>query len=62
MIPYPLVFFTVLTLTLLSASSAVTIALTVDTRTRPSAALVIRSLMQVTLLGTGAIVALLGVG
>jgi hypothetical protein len=61
MVSYSFVFFTVLALTLLSASSAAAIALMVDTRTRPSAALVVRRLMQVALLGASAMVALLGV-
>lgn len=57
--PFEVVFATVVALTILSAGSATAIVLVVDTRARPGARIVAVRLMEVAVLGAGAIAALL---
>ncbi len=57
-----LVFMAVVGISVASAVAAAAIAVAVDTRRRPAARKVIDRLMQIALLGAGAIVALLGIG
>lgn len=60
MMSHEMVFAAVLGLSVASAAAAVAIAVAVDTKRRPAAARAVDRLMQVALLGAGAIVALLG--
>jgi threonine/homoserine/homoserine lactone efflux protein len=55
-----ILFMAVLALSVASAVAAAAIAVAVDTRRRPAASKVIERLMQIALLGAGAIVSLLG--
>ena len=54
-----LLFWSVLGLTVASASAAVTVACAVDTRQRPAARRLVDRLMQISVLGAGALAALL---
>ena len=62
MVPFSIPFIVVLALTLLSASAAMAVALLVDTRSKPLAAVVVRKLLEMSLLGAAALVALAGAG
>lgn len=62
MMSYELVFMAVVGLSVASAAAAVSIAVAVDTRSRPAARKVVDRLMQIAVLGAGAIIALLGTG
>lgn len=55
-----ILFLAVLASSVASAAAAAAIAVAVDTRRRPAAGKVIERLMQIAMLGAGAIVALLG--
>ncbi|MBS3652581.1 hypothetical protein KEU06_28810 [Pseudaminobacter sp. 19-2017] len=57
--PFEIVFTTVVALTVLSAASATVIVLLVDTRARPGARIVAARLMEIAVLGAGAVIALL---
>ena len=62
MVSYLTAFVAVIGLTVASVVAAVSIAVTVDTKSRPAARRVVDRLMQIAVLGAGAIVALLGSG
>ena len=62
MVPFSIPFIVVLALTLLSASAAMAVALLVATRSKPLAAVVVRKLLEMSLLGAAALVALAGAG
>ena len=53
-----LVFLSVAAVTVLSGATATAITLTVDTRAKPAAKSLVDGLMQIALLGAGALVAL----
>jgi threonine/homoserine/homoserine lactone efflux protein len=55
-----MVFMAVVGISVASAAAGAAIAVVVDTRRRPAARRVVERLMQIALLGAGAIVALLG--
>jgi hypothetical protein len=57
--PFEIVYATVVALTVLSAASATVIVIAVDTRARPGARIVAARLMEIALLGAGAVIALL---
>jgi hypothetical protein len=57
--PFAIVFTTVVALTVLSAGSATAIVIAVDTRAKPAARVVAVRLMEIALLGAGAVIALL---
>jgi hypothetical protein len=57
--PFEIVFTIVVALTVLSAGSATAIVIAVDTRAKPGARVVAAQLMEIALLGAGAVIALL---
>ncbi|MBS3651932.1 hypothetical protein KEU06_25320 [Pseudaminobacter sp. 19-2017] len=60
--PFEIVFTTVVALTVLTAGSATVIVLVVDTRARPGAKTVAARLMEIAVVGAGAVIALLDLG
>jgi hypothetical protein len=54
-----IVFLSVAAVTVLRGATATAITLTVDTRSRPAARSLVDGLMQITLLGAGALVAMM---
>ena len=62
MVPFPIPVMVVLALTLLSASAAMAVALFADTKSKPAAAIVVRKLLEISLLGAAALIALVKPG